>query len=159
MGVEEIPKIEQHGKNRAELLALEKTGKYVFHGSTENLNILEPRQAQNKNKRTEKMEYCGSPAIYATPYADVAIFAALIKNNAKNVKEDNECEMDLENLHFSATQNLLDDAKKIVGKVYILDKSKFQLVGAEFSSDKEVVPIAIMKVTADDLPENIKLIE
>lgn len=160
MKFEEKPKIEQIGRNRAELLELEKTGKYVFHGSPENLKILEPRQAKDYNKDSGKMENHGSPAVCATPYADVAIFRALI--NAKDVSGESFSSFGKndKDLQFSATQNLLDSAKQKIGKVYVLDKSQFgESEGMECRSADTIVPIAIFNVRAEDLPENIKVIK
>ena len=41
MNFEENHKFEHPGKNREKLLALEKEGRYVFHGSPEQIEILE----------------------------------------------------------------------------------------------------------------------
>lgn len=84
MNFEKESKVEQIVKGREKLLALEKEGKFVFHGSPDVINVLEPRQAYNRNDETGTMEKHDEPAVFATPYAEVAIFRALI--NAKGVK-------------------------------------------------------------------------
>ena len=60
------------------LAVLEHTGKYVFHGSTQNnLKTLEPRQGMHLSKPD------GDPAVSATPYAEFASFRAII--NRENI--------------------------------------------------------------------------
>ena len=63
--VEVIPKKEQFENPREELKMLEKTGKFVFHGSLDSIDILEPRQAYNSNKETGQKEADGVPAVFA----------------------------------------------------------------------------------------------
>ncbi len=160
MNFDQPSNIEQPGKNREKLLALEKEGKYVFHGSPEQIEILEPRQAEGKNEVTGEMERDGAPAVFATQYADMAIFRALV--NAKGVFEDSESSfgIDDDGLHFSATRNLLEAAKRKTGKVYVLDRSKFdQLEAMQCRSHGSVAPLQAVEVTYDDLPKNIRIIE
>lgn len=145
-------------KNRKKLLLFEKKGKYVFHGSPDQIDILEPRQAEKKSKETGKMEKHGKPAVFATQYADIAIFRALI--NAKNVIGHSESSfgIDRDRLYFSATKNLLDAAKKKVGKVYVLNRQRFgNFKGMQCQSKGPIIPLKIIEVTADDLPENIRI--
>lgn len=160
MDFEKPPTIEREGKSREKLLSLEKEGKYVFHGSPDNIAILEPLQAYNRSKKTGNMEKDGEPAVFATPYADVAIFRALI--NAKGVKGESTSRfgIDGDKLHFSATKNILEEAKTKVGKVYVLDKQKFQdFEGMQYRSSETNEPIEEIEVTIDDLPQNIETIE
>lgn len=152
--------IKHFGEGRKKLLALEKDGKYVFHGSPDVIYTLEPRQAYNINQETGQEEKDGNPAVFATPNADVAIFRALI--SGRNVSEDLESKfgMNERGMHFSATQNLLDSAKDKMAKVYVLDKSKFtNFEGTQCRSEESIVPIQVVEITAEDLPENIEVIE
>jgi len=152
--------IEQFDEGRKKLLELEKEGKYVFHGSSDILQVLEPRQAYNIDQKTGMNEKDGNPAVFATPFADIAIFRALI--SGRNVSGDSESRfgMDDQGLHFSATQNLLDTAKSKIAKVYVLDKSKFiNFEGSQCRSEEPNVPIQLVEVTIKDLPDNIKIIE
>lgn len=55
------------------LTALEKEGRYVFHGSTELLEKLEPRQAKIWDKDKKEMIKHGEPSVVATPFAEIAI--------------------------------------------------------------------------------------
>ena len=84
---EKINTIERMSENKTRLLALEKNGNFVFHGSPKDIVALEPRQAHNINKETKKMEKDGEPAVFATSYAEIAIFRSLV--NKSNVKESN----------------------------------------------------------------------
>lgn len=160
MEFEKLPKIEQIGENRERLLSLEKERKYVFHGSPDIIDVLKPRQAFNRSEKTGQMEKDGEPAVFATPYADVAIFRALV--NAKDVVGESTSQFDIDGdeLHFSATKNLLDQAKKKNGRVYVLDKQKFQnFEGMQCRSEESNDPIEIIEVTVDDLPQNIETID
>jgi len=157
MDFEKLPKIEQIGKNREKLLSLEKEGRYVFHGSPDIIETLEPRQAYNQNKEAGEMEKDGEPAVFATPYADVAIFRALINANGVLGESTSSFGINGEQLHFSATKNLLDSAKNKIGKVYVLDKQKFQnFEGMQCRSIESNSPIEIIEVGVDDLPQNIE---
>lgn len=140
-------------KNRERLLALEKEGKYVFHGSPDIFEKLEPRQAYNYNKKTDKMEKDGKPAVFASPYADIAIFRSLI--NAKDVSGDSTSSFGISKgkLHFSATKNLSDAAKNKIGRVYVLDKQKFRdFEGMQCRSLEVNHPIEVIEVSINDLP-------
>lgn len=160
MDFEKPPTIKREGRNRERLLSLEKEGKYVYHGSPDAITILEPRQAYNRGEETGNMEKDGEPAVFATPYADVAIFRALI--NAKGVSGESTSQfgIDEDKLHFSATKNLLEAARGKIGKVYVLDKQKFQdFEGMQCRSLETNEPIEVIEVTIDDLPQNIETIE
>ena len=96
--------------------------------------------------------------VFATPYADVAIFRALI--NVKDVSGESASQfgIDGDKLHFSATKNLFKAARKKIGKVYVLDKQKFQdFKGMQCHSLESNEPIEIIEVTLDDLPQNIEI--
>lgn len=157
----ESKEAENISENRKKLLQFERQGNFVFHGSPEVIEKLEPRQAYNRDKETGKMEKDGEPAVFATPYADIAIFRALV--NSKNVwgfSESNFNMIDQNELFFSATQNLLDAAKEKIGKVYVLDKQKFSnFKDIECTCFEPIAPIEVVNVTFVDLPQNIQLIK
>jgi len=124
------------------------------------IETIEPRQGYDYNEETGQMEKDGDPAVFATPYADVAIFRALI--TPKDVIGESRSNFGIngKHLYFSATKNLLDGANKKISKVYVLDKQKFgNFEGMQCRSEESVVPIEIIEVTVEDLPKNIKLIE
>jgi len=157
MNIEKQQKIEQIGKNRERLLLLEKEGRYVFHGSSDIIESIEPWQAYNQNKETGEMEKDGNPAIFATPYADVAIFRALIQGT------DLENEFGIDDngqLHFIADKKLIERVKNKIGKVYVLDKSKFgNFRGLDCKNEEAIIPIEVIEITVNDLPKNIKILE
>lgn len=160
MNFEKIDNREVMGHNREKLLKLERDGRYVFHGSTEIIGILEPRQAYNKNQETGEMEKDGDPAIFATPYADVAIFRALVNNQRINAKSSSKFGMNDNGLHFSATKNLMENAESAIGRVYVLDKAQFRSAkGTECRSEENIVPIEVIDVSFQDLPPNINILD
>ena len=160
MDFEKPPTIEREGKNRERLLSLEKEGKYVFHGSPDIIETLERRQAYNRSKKTGNMEKDGEPAVFATPYADVAIFRALTDTKGVRGESTSQFGIDGDKLHFSATKNILEAARTKIGKVYVLDKQKFQdFEGMQCRSSETNEPIEVIEVTIDDLPQNVETIE
>ncbi|MBR9683046.1 hypothetical protein GOV03_00725 [Candidatus Woesearchaeota archaeon] len=152
--------LEDRGResSRERLLSLEREGKFVFHGSPIVIEILEPRQANNWDEKTKKMEKDGEPCIVATPFAEVAIFRAVV--NSKNVEEGNfKSEFSMNEgglLKFSASRETLEKIKGKKGLVYILNKSDFeQFSDMEWRASKELKPQEAIEVTSNDLPENI----
>lgn len=146
------------GEGRKKLLELEKENKYVFHGSPDIIDTLEPRQAYNQNKESGEMEKDGEPAVFATPCADVAIFRALINAGGVSGESASSFGINGERLHFSATKNLLDSAKSKIGRVYVLDKRKFKnFEGIQCRSEESNIPIEVIEISVDDLPQNIEI--
>jgi hypothetical protein len=151
--------VERGGRGRERLLELEKEGKFVFHGSPTIIDVLEPRQAYKYNKNHERKED-GKPAVFASQYADVAIFRALTSGYNVGGESSSGFGIDDGKLHFSATQNLLDAAKGMVGHVYVLDKDNFsRFVGMQCRSFKKNIPVETIEVTIADLPPNIEIIK
>ena len=151
------PKKEQIETPRKRLELLERSGAFVFHGSPDIIDVLEPRQAGGHNKEVGNWEDDGGPGIFASSYADCAIFRSLIYGK----ELENEMAIDDNNqLHFMADRKLFEKAKNNIGKVYVLDKNKFgDFRGMDCKSKEPVSPIEVIEVTADDLPRNIKIIE
>lgn len=149
------PQQEQISESKKRLLDLEKAGNVVFHGSLNQIDELEPRQAYNNGKKD------GKPAIFATPFADIAIFRALINGDNLNEESSNRFGMkDDDKIYFEATANLIKNAKKLNGKIYVFDKKSFgELEGTQCRSHQSMTPLEVIEVTADDLPNDIKLIK
>ena len=157
--MEKISK-EEKKSVREKLLSLEKEGKFVFHGSAAKLDYLEPQQAFNFDIQAKKNEKHGEPCVAATPFADIAIFRAII--NKKNFPDEFTSRFSFDDgiVKFFATKEILDNLNDKKGKVYILDKHLFEkFSGMEFRSDKKVKPIQIVTVGAEDLPQNIVIID
>ncbi|MFA6995416.1 MAG: hypothetical protein WC249_03365 [Patescibacteria group bacterium] len=139
---------------RERLLKLEKEGHYVFHGSKALVDRLEPQQAYNNNQKD------GAPAVFATPFADVAIYRSLINTNNINGPSESQFGTTGDGVYFKASQNLVDSAKNITGKIYVLDREKFKnFKGTECRLEEPIDPIEVIEVTANDLPTNIEIIE
>jgi hypothetical protein len=160
---ENPPEVVKTKQGRERLLELEKTGAYVFHGSLADIRILEPRQGYYLNKQTGQMEKDGNPAVFATPLADVAIFRSLINKEGVSGFSKSSFEIDKDGvLHLSATSNLIEAAKRKMGKVYVLRRSDFGDIeegGLQCRSERSVTPIEVVEATFKDLPENIRIID
>jgi len=152
--METINKIEKLSKNKEKLLSLEKENKYLFHGSPDTIDTLEPRQPFNN-----KEEY-GSPSVCATPFVNIAIFRSLIHKNNLSLKENSQSSFGIKNneISFSTTKNLFETAKLSKGKVYILDKNKFKKFNdMEYRSEESIKPLEFIEVDFNDLPKGIKI--
>lgn len=154
----EVPKIKTE-QGRKTLMALEREGIYVFHGSTELLEELEPRQAKIWDKDKKEMIEHGEPSVVATPFAEVAIFRAVISNKIKadDGKHYSAFGSDGEKPYFETTPSVLKNAKNAVGYVYVFKKEDFtKLSPMEWRSDKKLKPVRTFEVHFEDLPDNIK---
>ncbi|MFA5986281.1 MAG: hypothetical protein WC819_02950 [Parcubacteria group bacterium] len=148
-------------KGREYLLSLEKAGKYVFHGSPDDIDVLEPRQAYGENEENGDYEKDGESAVFATRFADVAIFRSLI--NERLGGDGSECGMSIDNdnnIYYRSSRDLLEKVKDHKGKVYVLKSEGFSdFKGLDCRSNEQVVPIEIVEVDCTDLPKNIDIIE
>ena len=161
MNIEQSFSKENIGEARKELLALEEEGKYVFHGTMVDLDILKPFQAFNKNKETGLMEKDGDPAVFATPYVDIAIFRALMDQDG--MKEESTTEFWVENdkVYLEASENVLKHSKDIIAKVYVLNRNDFPGFeeGMQCRSEVALKPIKVIDVKFEDLSGNIEIID
>lgn len=144
---------------KEELHSLEKTGEYVFHGSPFKLEILEPNQAYNRQKK-EGGEYDdvpdGEPAVFASPSVDAAIFLAVINHTNAPLGSWAGFTYNNKKGHFGfrATKETMDQInEKTIGYVYVLDKNKFEIGDAnEPVSYKAISPVKVIEVKKEDLP-------
>tara|TARA_B100000745_G_scaffold242943_1_gene165246 strand:- start:15108 stop:15551 length:444 start_codon:yes stop_codon:yes gene_type:complete len=146
-------------QEKKKLEELEKEGNFIFHGSGLVVEEFEPRQAHNyvdgKNIPDDK------PAIFASPFADYAIFMALI--NKVNCPEGFRASSGFENgtLTFRATQdtlNQLSDESK--GYVYVFEKKNFkERSGSEWLSYKSQKPVMTISVVRSDFSQPIDIIK
>ncbi len=154
-----LPPHEKVAENRAKLLDLQKSGEFVFHGSLQEIEELEPRQAYNSNEITHEQEKDGAPAVFATQFADIAIFRSLV--NAEGVSGGSTSHFGINNdeLQFAATENLLAAAKGKKGKVYVLRKSDFDVIeDMQCRAHKKVIPVEVIEVSDSDLPSGIEIL-
>ena len=154
--------------NKERILELEKTGKYVFHGSANGeIKELEPRQSTHVtdlSKPTESSINDGDPAVAATPYAQIAIYRAIVNSNNIHFKHTS-------GFGFSSPTNIyyrVDSEKTLqeifnnkVGYVYIFNKADFKPYNRdrdpsedemEWRCYKPIKPVEVIKVTSNDLP-------
>lgn len=147
---------------REKLISLENQGKFVFHGSPEKIKKLEVKQPYIFNKEAEKEEKHGNPCVSATPYIDIAIFRAIVnKKNFSDIVYASRFWINKNNSpQFATTKEILKRTKNKEGFVYVLDKSLFKKFSdMEWRAYKNIKPIEIISVTAEDLPYNIQLID
>ena len=146
---------------KQELLTLEKSGKFVFHGTAEEVESLEPRQAIDTKKGLDR-----KPAVFASVAADYAIFRAILHDRnlpsgasfvfatGATAHKDGSF-----TLKFKAPKAALDALPdSTFGYVYVFDKKSFnQIPGrrVECESNVPVKPIKKIKVLKRDLPSNI----
>lgn len=154
--------------SKTELKKLEESGEFVFHGSALKLSVLEPRQAYTRSKTEKKMVKDGEPAVAATPYANIAIFRAII--NSENVpgKHWSNFGVAIQNgtvlFQFGATKDTIERAMGKKGYVHVFYRKGFLPKNGhqkemDWRCGTKVKPIRAIEVTSDDLPENIKIIE
>ena len=143
--------------NKDEILELEKQGNFVFHGSVEKLDYLEPRQAYTWKENIKTKD--GEPAVFASKYSDIAIFMALI--NMTNLKCTFHSGFGMKNdkLEFRLSKELSNKLVNLRGYLYIFNKSDFiQKNGLEYISYKTVKPVKILEINESVLPNNINYI-
>jgi len=150
----EKPQVEVLSRNKERLLSLEKSGKFVFHGSPSLLPDLQPRQSVINDKKI------GNPAVYATTFAEIAIFRSLINNQGIEDNSVSTFDFDKRGLSFGASRNLLDRARGKKGLVYVLDRQKFtNFSNIECQSFENNKPVEVIEVDFQDLPNDIEILD
>ncbi|HEV8666525.1 MAG TPA: hypothetical protein VN665_01595 [Candidatus Paceibacterota bacterium] len=153
--------IETLSPAKLQLLKLEEEGETVFHGSGEDLESLEPRQAIDTERGPD-----GEPAVFASSKADYAIFMAIInlRNCPRGARSNSGASFDEHGeatLRFGATKDTLDQlTDSAEGWVYVFDKNKFkpkEKDTVEFVTHEPIIPLQKIKVTKADLPKNIEV--
>lgn len=131
----------------------------MFHGSGLKLDKLEPRQAFNFQDGQRIPD--GLPAVFASPFADYAIFMALI--NRENMPKGYRSGVSYSNkeLRFRATKDTLKQfTGDLSGYVYVFDKNDFQKRSKDqWVAYKEVSPISTIVVHLSDFTKDIEEID
>lgn len=138
------------------LQQLEKTRKFVFHGSSKRLTKLQPRQQMNRDYKLGRLRKDGRPTVCATPYADTAIFHAVVSPLGWTSFGITSGKMILR-----SSPGALRRArqKKTRGYVYLFTKSNFRRHSPyEYRVSHSIEPLAVVKVTANDIPGRIQVI-
>ncbi len=152
---------ERFTPEKQELLRLEATGDYVFHGSDSDIEEFEPRQAHNFIDGENHPD--GDPAVFASSVAEYAIFMALINktNCPKGYRSGAEATNGRST--YRATRDTLDQLQNdAAGWVYVFDRGQFnsrKSEGIEYTSSTNVKPLEKIRVSRVDLPPNIDIIE
>ena len=146
---------------RAALEILQQSGRYVFHGSPNRLDMLEPRQAHQHNSETGENIPDGEPAVFASENFEQAIFKGLVSQsyNFGPGKRVSGWDGSSSKLHYYAQGDLLEKARLESSKAYVhvFLKGDFDYVrGSEHRAHKPVKPKFIVEVNGSDLPENIE---
>lgn len=135
-----------------DLRELEKIGKYLFHGSAENINsTLIPKQAytNRKGKRVED----DKPGVHTTPILDIAIFMATVtrKNAPENFHSRFHAEGEKIKLSFNKeTSEQITQGS--TGYVYVFNINDFKKRSdIEYISYDEVKFIEFVKVKFSDI--------
>lgn len=113
-------------KGREALEQLATTGNYVFHGSGQKLEKLEPRQAHTVSSDSIKTPD-GPPAVFATMNAAIAIFMAVYSANKKPEKRGGASfRQEGEGVKFKASPGMVDfKDQETTSFVYVFDKKTF----------------------------------
>jgi|SRR3989344_3889913 len=147
---------------RKKLLALQKKG-FLFHGSPFKIDKLGLRQPVNFNIKKNKYVKHGKPCVAATPFADIAIFRAIInKTNFPSKSKDYAASFGIKSkkLNLATTKKVLENLSNQCGYVYVFDKKQFSRRSIwEWRSYQEIRPIKVIKITIGDLSNNIKAID
>ncbi len=142
---------ERERSPRERLLELERSGRYVFHGSARSIETLEPRQGKNFSPASRRMEPDGAPAVAATEHADIAIFRALVNQDqfpdygyysAFGVADGKP--------YVKMSKAVLAGLREKVGYVHVLPRKMFQPVRGEWRAETSVHPDFVVRVTASD---------
>lgn len=152
---------------RERLIELAETKKYVFHGSGELLEELEPRQAYNHPHDSEEDAIPdGEPAVFATSKPDIAIFMSIFNYQNAPKGSRSAYDHDEKGLRFRVTKATMDQIHNAKGYVYVFDRNDFSPRGeipgdptayVEAMAYKNVRPVEVVEVSEKDLPEGIEI--
>ncbi len=150
---------------RDKLLDLEKTEKYLFHGSgNSGIDIMDPRQAFNYVNGVQEKD--GEPSVFASDKVDFAILMAMVNAyNCKNgfssgagtSKDENRNSKLTLKISKSTSDQLNENS---VGYVYVFNKKDFTKRdpdGVEYICKTEVSPIEKIEVRKSDLSNYIEI--
>lgn len=143
---------------RKKLHELENRHTYVFHGSGFLIEEFEPTQAHNYIDGKQIPD--GEPAVFASPFADYAIFMALI--NKTNCPKGYRSGVGFQdgNLTFRATKETISQLQESTqGYVYVFNRFDFtERNESEWISVKKVKPVLVIMVYRSDFIPEIKII-
>ena len=148
---------------RDDLKKLEEAGEYLFHGSPDEIDVLEPRQPYIFDKNVDRMVPDGEMAVVASPYFEIALFRAVVNN--KNTPDGHSSgfgyDEKTKKIELRMSENTFKQLQNKVGYVYVLDKKYFSPRDPnrpkmmEWRATGRVKPIQIVKVAFQDLSKDI----
>ena len=136
---------------RKKLLALQKKG-FLFHGSPFKIDKLGLRQPVNFNIKKNKYVKHGKPCVAATPFADIAIFRAIInKTNFPSKSKDYAASFGIKSkkLNLATTKKVLENLSNQCGYVYVFDKKQINLVTQSRGPYYKIEPYVEQKNATD----------
>ncbi|MEX0918148.1 MAG: hypothetical protein WDZ93_03255 [Candidatus Paceibacterota bacterium] len=146
---------------KQELLKLQETERYVFHGTHKDLTEFRPQQAFNYDGVNQTAD--GTPAVFASGYVEYAIFMAIITEENCPAGYWSGAGTTDGVLKFNATQQTLDQLEDTAsGWVYVFERKDFEKrddVGLEFVTYEAVTPVQRIQVAREDLPSEIAIRE
>lgn len=141
------------------LRELERSGRFLFHGSGVAIEKFEPRQAHTIINGKQVPD--GKPAIFASPFADYAVFMAIV--NRANCPKGHRSGVAWENglLSFTATRETLQQLdESSSGYVYVFNRSNFEKIRPnEWVSYDPVSAIEVLQVIWEDFKQTVSLID
>jgi hypothetical protein len=147
-------------QEKEELLELQTSGMYVFHGTHKELKQFIPQQAHNFGGKIQTKD--GKPAVFASSFAEYAIFMAIITEENCPHGYWSGAGLGESLLTFKATEKTLEQLNESSsGWVYVFNKNDFterDPEGFEYVSHTEVIPVTQIHVSKQDLPENIEMV-
>ncbi|NTU98638.1 hypothetical protein HGA64_01355 [Candidatus Falkowbacteria bacterium] len=153
-------RMEKPSSPKERLLEMEKSGLYVFHGSPQLLDNLSPKQATGYDEEKDIHFNDGEEAVVSSQYAEIAIFRALTHQSQfpEGVDTHTGFGADEDGPCFRANKAVIDGVKNNSGYVYVFKKDDFTpYKEIEYRTNKDVTPLEIIRVTAEDLPSNIEI--
>ncbi len=164
---EQILDIEKEvSPEKRELLELEAEEKYIFHGSGNDVEELEPRQAHTTEGGVRVPD--GAPAVFGSPSAEYAIFMAIVsKKNCPGGFHSKTSWFEKKDggigIRYFATKDTLEQIQEgAEGTVYVLDRKDFTRRGeksVEYANPSRAIPLRKIKVHKRDLPDHIEILE
>jgi len=147
------------------LWALEEAGLWLFHGSSREIAVFEPKQAFNVDSASGKQVLDGAPAICAAATAAPAIFRAMINRDFDTAEHhvsgwtfDNQGQYVYYTTHTAALAAL--KPTQPVGYVHVLKREAFEHWGGdEWRRYAPIAPDLVIEVTQKDLPSKITIVE
>ena len=151
-GIEEI-------KSKDRLKELEDSGNYLFHGSPNQIETFEPRQAYTDVDAVSVPD--GEPAVFASTEIETPIFRSIF-HESRFASLQGSFELGFSNgeeghTYIHANQAAIDACQDKAGYVYVFKRDDFsQRSGTEWVAYEKVKPIAFFRSGFKDISISIQ---